>query len=251
MANEAPITLAAVFRWKQPWGECPWQDAAVPLLEESLRLQGYEATMRRDQPWYELFSQKQPPSDSTASPASAEPTPASEVLLDVPYEWQLDNAGGQGYRECFSSSCAMVARYWKRVESDDAYNQIRAKYGDSTSSEAQVRALAELRLQARLMTNATPAVLEREIRARRPVAVGWLHKGPVDAPVGGGHWTVVRGFTETQWIMNDPNGEADLVNGGYVSHQGGAGVAYSRQNWEPRWLVEGPATGWALLVEPI
>jgi hypothetical protein len=30
--------------------------------------------------------------------------------LKVPYEYQLDNKSGTGYRECFSSSCAMVAR---------------------------------------------------------------------------------------------------------------------------------------------
>ena len=31
-----------------------------------------------------------------------------ELILDVPYEYQLDNASGTGYRECFSSTCAIA-----------------------------------------------------------------------------------------------------------------------------------------------
>jgi hypothetical protein len=46
----------------------------------------------------------------------------------------------------------------------------------------------------------------------------------------------------------DPFGEADLVNGGYVSNKGGAGIAYSRKNWLPRWLIEGNDTGWFMRI---
>jgi hypothetical protein len=56
------------------------------------------------------------------------PTKATSVLLPVPYEYQNDNASGTGYRECFSSSCAMIARYHGKVKNDDEYNAIRAKY---------------------------------------------------------------------------------------------------------------------------
>ena len=78
--------------------------------------------------------------------------------------------------------------------------------------------------------------------------VGWLHKGPVGAPTGGGHWSVIIGATDAAYIHNDPNGEADLVNGGYLNHTKGAGIAYSRKNWLRRWEVDGPGTGWALTV---
>ena len=69
--------------------------------------------------------------------------------LDVPYEYQLDNESGTGYRECFSSSCAMVARYYGKVKSDDDYNLVRALYGDSTDPQAHVRALRSLNLMQR------------------------------------------------------------------------------------------------------
>jgi GH24 family phage-related lysozyme (muramidase) len=175
---------------------------------------------------------------------------ATSVLLKVPYEAQNDNKSGTGYRECFSSSCAMIAKFYGKVKSDDEYNAIRGKFGDTTDSQAQLGALRSLGLQARFVTNCAPGLLELELRAGRPVAVGWLHHGPYNAPTGGGHWSVVIGFTVEHWILNDPNGEADLLAGGYTTNQNGAGVKYSKKNWDRRWLVDGAATGWALLVKP-
>ena len=175
---------------------------------------------------------------------------ATSILLKVPYEYQNDNASGTGYRECFSSSCAMIAKFYGKVKSDDEYNAIRAKYGDTTDSQAQLAALRSLKLQARFVTNAAPGLIELELRAGRPVAVGWLHQGPYNAPSGGGHWSVVIGFDPGYWILNDPNGEADLINGGYVNHTKGAGVKYSRPRFDRRWMVDGAATGWAILVKP-
>ena len=181
----------------------------------------------------------------TATP----PLPLQQgVLLAVPYEAQNDNASGTGYRECFSSSAAMVARFYGKITSDDAYNKFRAKYGDTTDSQAQVNALKALGLNARFITTCTVALLEAELDAGRPVMVGWLHKGPVTAPTGGGHWSVVIGYTPTAFIHNDPNGEANLTAGGYANTTKGKAVTYSRANWLKRWLVEGPNSGWALLV---
>lgn len=177
----------------------------------------------------------------------AAPAPAGSVLLTVPYEYQNDNSSGAGHRECFSSSCAMVARFYGKVKSDDEYNRIRAKYGDTTDAAAQVRALETLGLKAAFHQRGDAATLERLLREGRPVPVGWLHKGPVSKPTGG-HWSVLIGFDQQAFIHHDPNGEADLVNGGYVSTKvtAGKGVRYSRNNWLPRWEVEGRGTGWYL-----
>ena len=165
--------------------------------------------------------------------------------LNVKWQSQLDNKSGSGYRECFSSSCAMLAMYWGKVPNDDAYNAIRQKYGDSTDAQAQLSALRSLGLKADFFTNGTPKALEREIDAGRPVAVGWLHKGPVGAATGGGHWSVVIGYTDAAWIQNDPNGEAQLTQGGYTANTKGAGIVYSRKHWNPRWMPGGSG-GWYL-----
>jgi GH24 family phage-related lysozyme (muramidase) len=185
----------------------------------------------------------------TGTPPAPPPLPMQQgVLLDVPYEAQNDNASGTGYRECFSSSAAMVARYYGKITNDDAYNKFRAKYGDTTDAKSHLSALSALGLKARFITNCSVALLEAELDAGRPVMVGWLHKGPVTAPTGGGHWSVVIGYTPSAFIHNDPNGEANLVAGGYANTSKGKAVTYSRANWLKRWLVEGPNTGWAMLV---
>lgn len=171
-----------------------------------------------------------------------------EVLLRVAYEAQNDNASKTGYRECFSSSAAMVARFYGKVNNDDQYNKIRSAYGDTTDVQAQIKALQSLGLQARFATNCNAAKLEAELNAGRPVMTGWLHKGPINLPSGGGHWSVVTGYTKSDFVHNDPNGEADMINGGYINHVNGMEVKYSRKNWLRRWEVDGPNTGWAVLV---
>ena len=174
------------------------------------------------------------------------PLPQGNNPLDVPYQSQNDNLSGTGYRECFSSSCAMVAMYYGKIENDDAYNLVRKKYGDSTDAQAQLRTLRSLGLEANFITNATTKDLKAAIDSGRPVPCGWLHYGSVNAPSGGGHYSVVIGYTEDAWIVNDPNGEADLAKGGYTDSYDGAGLNYSFKNWNPRWIVEGEGSGWMM-----
>ena len=189
--------------------------------------------------------------NATKSPAKTAPTspPTTSVNLKVPYEYQLDN-GPTGYRECFSSSCAMVARYWNKIAGDYEYNRIRRQFGDTTDPQAQLLTLKTLGLRATFEMEGTTAILENLLRSGLPTPVGWLHRGPVTAPSGGGHWTVVSGFNPTHFIHQDPNGEADTKNGGYLNNNKGANVAYSRSNWLRRWLVDGPASGWYLKIRP-
>ena len=175
--------------------------------------------------------------------------PPGQKLLKVPYEYQLGpDDGATGYRQCFSSSCAMVARYYGKISGDYEYNKLRARFGDTTDPKAQIAALKALGLNATFEMDGTVEDLETEVANGYPVPVGWLHKGPVSNPTGTGHWSVVVGYTPTHFIHNDPFGEANLSNGGYVSNKGGAGIAYSRKNWLPRWLIEGNDTGWFLRI---
>ena len=181
-----------------------------------------------------------------------EATGHSEKVLAVPYEYQLDNESGTGYRECFSSSCAMIARFYGVVDSDDEYNRIRKDFGDTTSVGAQLDALAECGLKPRFITNGKAQILKKEIDRGHPVAVGWLHKGPLGDPKGGGHWSCCVGYTADAFIFHDPNGKADMIKGGYESntYESGKFVSYGRNNWLRRWECDGPGTGWAMLVDP-
>lgn len=167
----------------------------------------------------------------------------SATRLLVPFESQLDNRSGQGWRECFSSSCAMLARFWGAVGSDDAYNLLRQGQGDTTDPMAQIRTLRGLGLQADFWTFAGRRMIEQHISAGRPVAVGWLHRGTLKQPTGG-HWSVVVGVSDDSLWIHDPYGEPLLVTGGHVPGSRGESVKCSWPNFQRRWEVEGPNTGW-------
>ena len=91
-----------------------------------------------------------------------------------------------------------------------------------------------------------------QLRQQSPVPIGVLHEGHVSQPVGGGHWVLLVGFDDLneQWIVHDPNGEMDVVNGGYVSHgpTDGRFVRYSYKNLNRRWMVAGEGDGWFIEV---
>ena len=187
--------------------------------------------------------------------AGAEPAiHPREKILRVPYEYQLGaDDGPKGYRQCFSSSCAMLLQYLKPgtlkgANGDDQYLKRVQSYGDTTDPTAQIRALSSYGIKARFTKVAGFATLEQQINAGVPVPCGFLHRGPVSAPSGGGHWLIVGGYTKDHLIVHDPFGEADLVSGTTLG-----GVArfarYSRRNFGPRWMVEGSNTGWAIIAE--
>ena len=69
--------------------------------------------------------------------------------LNVEYDCQLDNPSGEGWRECFSSSCAMAAKLWLPDLEINDYHQRRPKFGDSTDPSAQIRCLESFGLSAR------------------------------------------------------------------------------------------------------
>ena len=236
-----PIQLLSAARAHQ---DLSHQIAAWRQLQQRLSASDPGALVE----FAELFRADPPVKEPSPSPSPG----TGSVLLQVPYEFQLDNDSGQGHRECFSSACAMVARFYGKVATDDEYNQVRRRFGDTTDSGAQLRALGSLGLQAQFRQNGDAATLERLIDDGRPVPVGWLHRGNVSAPSGGGHWSTVIGYTPQAFIHHDPNGEADMVNGGYVSNAASAGreIAYSRRNWLRRWEADGRGSGWYLDVRP-
>lgn len=175
------------------------------------------------------------------------PAPAIPNPLVVPYFPQLDN-GPEGWRQCQSSAVAMclAALKFPGIKDDTDYLRVVQRFGDTTDQPAHARALESLKAPGRFRQNLTPEIAQAEILAGRPLAVGILHHGPVSRPTGGGHYIVLIGFTDSAWIVHDPYGELNLVNGGWAATGGLHGMrrSYSFRNMNPRWLVDGPATGW-------
>jgi GH24 family phage-related lysozyme (muramidase) len=206
--------------------------------------------LRRRQGEGDLWRQGLGSSSVASAARPARPTSGAHPNpLNVRWYDQLAMNDGQGWRDCFSASSAMLATYWGKEPNEDDYNSLRQCYGDTTSAEAQLAALRHLGLQAEFRTDGTLQTLWDEIDAGRPVAVGWLHHGPPSDPGGGGHWTVVIGYDASGVIMNDPYGSCDLVNGGYPQNHDGARQHYSYRNWEPRWRPQGSG-GWYLTCRP-
>ncbi len=174
--------------------------------------------------------------------------------LQVPWYAQMDSTDrAQAARMCFSSSCAMLLQYLKPgtltgPNGDDQYLRRVQAYSDTTDAKAQIRALSSFGVRATFTQAAGWADIEEWINRGIPVPCGFLHRGPVSKPSGGGHWLIVVGYTQTHLIVHDPFGEADLVTGTTLG-----GVArfarYSRQHFGPRWMVEGPGTGWAIMAD--
>ena len=239
-----PITLAQLF---QHYKGRPHQAAAIVELEEDIRANGYTAALDRERPWFKTWSWQ-----PATPPIQQDP---QRLLLKVPYFSQMDNpatpADGPGWRQCASSSCAMLAAFWGKITPDAKgeahYIAIRTKHGATTDPMAHVAALTELGLVVEFRTNGTADHLRQELNGGRPVAVGWLHHGTVAAPSGGGHWSAVIGFAPGEWIHHDPYGEANLIGGGYISTAVGAGrsIRYGHRNWLPRWTPKG-RDGWMI-----
>jgi GH24 family phage-related lysozyme (muramidase) len=184
-------------------------------------------------------------------------------LLGVPWFTQRDSAQlAQRDRSCFSSSCAMLLEAikpgtLKGTNGDDQYLAVVQRYGDSTDSTAQIKALAHYGVTARLVQNADFPLLEQQIARGFPMPCGYIHRGPVHRPTGSGHWLIVYGHTPIQVVVNDPWGEPDLI-AGTTLNANGMGLTFSRLNFGRRWMVEpiggdayryAPGKGWAVVVD--
>jgi len=191
------------------------------------------------------------PAPALLLPAPPPKPPSRANPLPVPWFAQLDSATDQARRMCFSSSCAMLLAFLKPgvlkgSNGDDQYLARVRQFGDTTDPTAQIKALASYGITARFSNQASFSTLEEQIAAGIPVPCGYLHRGPVSSPTGGGHWLIVVGINATHVIVHDPLGEADLVNGTTL---GGTArfCRYSRANFGRRWMVEGVGSGWAVL----
>jgi hypothetical protein len=176
----------------------------------------------------------QPISEASSTvPRSAEAPRGNP--LSVPWFSQLDSSTDQARRMCFSSSCAMLVAFLRPgvlsgANGDDQYLQRVLRYGDTTDAAAQLQALASYGIEAEFTQKASFQTIEAQIAAGIPIPCGYLHRGPVEKPTGGGHWLIVVGHTPTHLIVHDPFGEADLVSGATL---GGTARfwSYSRRNY--------------------
>jgi len=184
-----------------------------------------------------------------------EPEPKPELPevsnpIPVEYDCQL-NHGDEGWRLCFTASCAMACHYADPSISIADYYARRPQYGDSTDPSAQIRTIKSFGLDCRYGQMGSIEKLKEELATGRPAPVAFLHHGSSSAPSGGGHWILAVGTYEENGgglIAHDPYGELDCLGGGYPKTGGTYGkfIKYSWKNWAPRWSVSGDHDGWGM-----
>ena len=186
-------------------------------------------------------------------------------LIGVPYYRQRDSVQlSQRDRTCLSSSCAMLLEALKPgtlhgPNGDDQYLATVQRFGDTTQAAAQIQALAHYGVTARLVQTADFELIEEQIARGIPAPCGYLHRGPVHLPTGGGHWMIVYGHTRNSVIVNDPWGDPDLITGETLGPNGKA-LHFSRERFGRRWMVRSigngayrfaPGNGWAIIADRV
>ena len=151
-----------------------------------------------------------------------------EVSLDVPYFYQYDNANEPG-STCGITSAAMLVDTFHAdsVTPDSLYRTYGKAQGQSPDTLADL--YVSEGLSADWTTTGTRAEIRAHLDAGRPVVVhGWW--------TGSGHVTVIVGYSDTDWIVNDPAGDWYVCYGcGEADH-----VRYPRDGaWDEEMSVDG------------
>lgn len=172
----------------------------------------------------------------------------NEVKVEVPqYYLQTDSRTAHADRMCFSSTVAMAIKFLKPQallgsNADDDYLRTVLRFGDTTTVNAQQRAIRTYGLESSFNKRSSLQELRRILSEGRPVPVAFLHHGPSSRPSGGGHWALLTGISGTHVTMHDPYGDLDEANGGYPRRGvGGRNVRYALNHWLPRWTAGGEA----------
>lgn len=233
MAGESPLTVipAELPRWNKAGGR---------VVEGLTRRRNAEVAL------FVGADLQQPANDKKPALSYGNP-------LSVRWYSQLDSATDQGLRMCFSSSCAMMLSFLKPgvlqgANGDDQYLKRVQQYGDTTDPKSHIHALSSYGVHAKFIKTANFDLVEQQISKGVPVPCGYLHRGSIEKPSGGGHWLCIVGYDENSVIVHDPYGEADLISGQTINSVARY-AKYSRKNFGKRWCVEGGNSGWAIIAE--
>ena len=130
--------------------------------------------------------------------------------LNVPQYIQLNNTGGEGYRECNLTVNAALCQYLTGAldpsyksqgfrEPEDVYATVLAKYGETTDHLAQTKALRDFGIESYFSYNTNVDELAQMLRLGFPVVMGVDYKSS-------GHMVLAVGISEQGIIVQCPYG---------------------------------------------
>ena len=222
--------------------DSPYHLAGVAALQEAMPAE----LLAEDSAWFEAWR-----------------AAGIDQEVRVPYFTQLDN-GPDGWRDCFATSAAMLAASAGLVSSDNEYIYHLAHFGDTTSVNAQLQTLRYLGLDVEFTMEGNPQMIEEAISRGSGVLVGWYHEGdttrgepPMCSGTTCGHWSLIRGVQgkhspvgDQYYVMHDPMGYPLMDKGGHDRSRSGESVRIRQSEFNYRWLIEGPNSGWMITIKP-
>ena len=247
------ISVSEQYKALGPKMTTPTTDTFVNLADVPVNFKGLSHQVKALQDLNSSLTREQHESFTKAwratSPASVRPPlPTKAFPLAVPYFYQRDSKTGHGERMCQSSAIAMRIEQIDPsiIGDDDSYLKIVQRFGDTVSQVAHQKALTSLGLKHRFRQDGTEDLLCDLLDQGIAVPIGILHKGPIDAPSGGGHWVTLIGYDDKSFHVHDPFGELNLTRGGYdlTGPTDGKDVRYTRRNLMKRWLIASKSDGW-------
>lgn len=180
--------------------------------------------------------------------------------LPVKHRSQLDNTGGQGYRECFLTAATMLAEYLLSdslsqsaklkgyAEPEDIYAEILKDFGDTTDWAAQVKTLKKLGLDCYSSKTASLNDVHHALCQGVPVLIGTKYGTS-------GHIVLVVGRTPQGFEILCPNGIRAGSSTGWIRRFSSEAEArpdhYSWHLLNEIFTDLGPEAGWALFVTAV
>jgi len=182
----------------------------------------------------------------------------TDFTIPVKHYTQVDNTGGRGYRECFKTSCTMLADYVTKgklsklqkdrglPEPEDVYQSYMD--GDTTEHATHKRALKKLGIDAYFTNTVSIADVEKSLDLGIPVPIGVKYKGH-------GHWVLVNGRGPSGWDVLCPNGIRDGATDTWIqifqteadAHQD----SFSKGLLKAIFTDLGDEAGWAVFVTAV
>ena len=165
-------------------------------------------------------------------------------LKDFPYFYQEADK----WEDSPVFTFAMCLKYLKTpgINGVMDYLTVLNKHGKRTSRDANLKALVEFGKKATFTYSADPQDIKDEINRGLPVAASLLSKGDITRPNKGMHLVAITGYGDGYWLVQDPFGEMDLINGLWADRSSGAGrnVKYNFEQMDRRLFASGGASGW-------
>jgi len=146
---------------------------------------------------------------------------------------------------------AMAMKYLdaKGINTINDYLKILNKHGINSSKDSQLKTIRELGYTATFGMSYDEDHIKNNIKKGLPVVVSLISQGPILNPKRGPHSVVITGYDYDSWLVQDPFGKLNLVDGGFIERNivAGKNIKYPYEQFNRRLFASGGATGWGWL----